>query len=57
MIWFFLSVAAVCASALAGFRMYINSKPVQQKTFDALEAAVVKLENRVNKLSMGKIGA
>lgn len=56
MIFFFLSVAAVCVTALCGFRMFLKAHPVQAAEFAALKATVEKLENGVRKLSMGKIG-
>ena len=56
MIFLFLSVAAVCATALCGFRMYLKSKPVQAADFAAMKADVAKLETRLNKLNLSGMG-
>jgi hypothetical protein len=56
-IYLFLSVAAVCASALLGFRMYLKSAPAcSRDEYEALKAELHKAVGRVDKLAFGSMG-
>lgn len=56
MIFLFLSVVAVCASALAGYRMFLKSAPGSRAEFVTLSERVEKLEGRTDKLSFASMG-
>jgi len=56
--YFFLSVAAVCATAIVCFRMHLAAvKPaVTRKEYEALLAEVAKVTDRVNKINFNAMG-
>jgi hypothetical protein len=51
--YLFLSVAAVCATALMGFQMHLRARPACSRAeFDSLKAEIDKQTDRINKLTM-----
>jgi hypothetical protein len=56
-IFLFLSVAAVCISAIVGFRMHLTARPtISVAAFEALSAKTDRLEQRINKTNMNTMG-
>ena len=57
MIFLFLSVVAICAAGLVGYRWYLNARPApSQFEFEALVEKVQQMEGRVNKLALAGMG-
>lgn len=56
MIFLFLSVVAVCAAGLLGFRMHLQAAPGSRADLKALVDRVEKLEGRTDKLSLAALG-
>lgn len=55
MIFLFLSVLSLCASAIVAFRMHLASLPaVTRADYDTLLADVHTLRGRLDKLNMGR---
>lgn len=56
MIYLFLSVVAICAAGLYGYRMHLSASPGSRAEFLALKERMDKLEGRTDKLSLAGMG-